>query len=97
MMLASVDLNQLSNDLGQIDAVLGSELLGSQRRPKSAYVDLGSFMAWSAVASSSRLLLGRLKRLEIKPTGPAAAHRRATLRICLKGTFELGPEADILK
>jgi hypothetical protein len=34
----------------------------------------------SAKASSVRLSLGRLKRLEIKPAGPAVAYRRASLR-----------------
>src|ERR1700733_7998179 len=36
--------------------------------PKSAYVDLRSLITWSAMASCSRLLLGRLKRLVINPT-----------------------------
>jgi hypothetical protein len=48
--------------------------------PKSAYVDLRSLMTRSAMGSSSRLLLGRLKRLEIKATGPAAAYRLVSLR-----------------
>jgi hypothetical protein len=37
-------------------------------------------MTRPAKPSSRWLLLGRLKRLEIKPTGPAAAYRRASLR-----------------
>ena len=53
--------------------VLGSELLGSQSRHKSAYVDLRILMIRSANVSSRRLLLGWLNRLETKPTGPPAA------------------------
>jgi len=40
--------------------------------PKSAYVDLRSSIARFATVSSRRLLLGRLNRLEINPTGPSA-------------------------
>jgi len=39
-------------------------------------------MTRSANVSSRRLLLGRLNRLETKPTGPPAAYRRASLRTC---------------
>jgi len=45
-----------------------------------AYVDLNILITWSAKASFGLLFLGRLNRLEINPTGPPVAYRRASLR-----------------
>jgi hypothetical protein len=52
--------------------MLGSELLGCQGGPKIRVRDLRSSITRSATVSSRRLLLGRLNRSEINPTGPSA-------------------------
>ncbi len=66
------DLQPADSLFGERDVMLGSELLGCQGGPKIRVRDLRSSITRSATVSSRRLLLGRLNRSEINPTGPSA-------------------------